>query len=499
MLANPAGPVSAQGDSSRMIRRSLAPLKARLADLYSPRDDLSRGRLAALGDSLITAFYNVFITGVFYTGFLSIYGISITDMGVVTFVPYLGNLFSIFSPMVLDRFKRKKPVLIGAKLVFYFLFIVATTLMPNLVTDPAARIRWFVGLVFTAHAVYALFSPGFTAWFYRFYPEENDRRMRYIMYNQLFASVTSSLVLIISSVLADALNGSPYQNRLLILLRYLAFALVIADVSVQAQAREFPSAGPIGLRFRDIFTVPLRYPKFMLCTALMFFWNFNANLNNGLWNYHLLNHMRFPYTLINLMTILYTPTFFLLQRYWSRVIRRHSWIRTFGICCLLFVPSEISFFLMTAKTPWLYMPTGLYQHLFSVGLNLSYANILYINLPQRNNAPFIALNTVGCNICAFLGLITGTWISGLSGDATFPFLGLEIYSVQFTTLGRALLMILIGIVLVTQWRRFESDENARLVDEFKPIPRHVHLRLMILSVWRKLRYYAHRMKGGDAS
>ena len=479
-----------------MKRFSLTPLRAELASIYSPRDEMSRGRLVALGDSLITAFYNVFITGVFYTGFLSIYHISITDMGVMTFVPYLGNLFSIFSPMVLARFKRKKPVLIAAKVFFYFMFIVATTLMPNVVTDSAARIRWFVGLVFTAHAVYALFSPGFTAWFYLFYPPENDKRMRYIMYNQMFSSVTSSLVLIISSLIADALSGSPFQNQLLIILRYLAFALVIADVTVQAQAKEFtpPAAGK--LKFREIFTVPLKYPKFMLCTALMFYWNFNANLNNGLWSYHLLNHMRFPYTLINVMSILYTPMFFLLQRRWTRVIRRYFWIKTFGICCLLWVPSEISFFFMTASRPWMYVPTGLYQHIFSVGLNLSYANILYINLPDENNAPFIALNTVGCNIFAFLGLMTGTWISGLSGDSTFPFLGMQAYSVQFTTLGRGLLMGALGAVLVTQWRRFEKNENVALAEAFTPVPHRLHLRLLAHSVGRKLRYYTSRLRGG---
>ena len=475
-----------------MKRLSLAPLKAELAGIYSPRDEMSRGRLAALCDSLITAFYNVFITGVFYTGFLSIYGISITDMGVMTFVPYLGNLFSIFSPMVLDRFKRKKPVLLAAKLFFYFMFIVATTIMPNLVSDASARIHWFVGIVFVAHATYALFSPGFTTWFYQFYPPENDKRMRYIMYNQMFSSVVSSLVLIFSSVIADALRGSAHQNQLLITLRYVAFALVILDVTAQAQAKECSAPVAGKLRFGEIFTVPLKFPKFMLCTALMYYWNFNCNLNNGLWTYHLLNHMRFPYTLINVLSILYTPMFFLLQRRWRRIIRRYSWIKTFGLCSLLWVPSEIMCFFLTPNTAWMFIPIGLYQHLFGVGLNLSYANILFINLPDDNHAPFIALNAVGCNVFAFLGLMTGTWISGLTGDATFPLLGMQAYSVQFTTLARAVLMGTLGVVLIRKWRAFEKEENIHLVESWTPVPHRVHLKLLAASVSARIRYYIER-------
>ena len=103
---------------------------------------------------------------------------------------------------------------------------------------------------------------------------------------------------------------------------------------------------------------------------------------------------------------------------------------------------------------------------------------------------------MGCNIFAFLGLMTGTWISGLSGDSTFPFLGMQAYSVQFTTLGRGLLMGALGAVLVTRWRRFEKDENVALADSLTPVNHRLHLRLLAHSVGRKLRYYTSRLSGG---
>ena len=71
--------------------------KQTISDIYSVKDDDGKGRLISLGSSMITAFYNVFITGIFYTGFLSMYDISITGVGIVTFIPYIANCFSVFS------------------------------------------------------------------------------------------------------------------------------------------------------------------------------------------------------------------------------------------------------------------------------------------------------------------------------------------------------------------------------------------------------------------
>ena len=454
------------------MNRMLSSLASELRTIYDPREEMSRGRLVTLSDSLITALFNVFITGVFYTGFLSIYNISITNVGVLTFAPYIGSCFSVFSPMVLRRFKRRKPVLLLSKLLFYFIFVIATTVMPRIVTDSAARVRWFVGLILLAHAMYALFSPGLTLWFYAFYPKENNARMRYIMFNQLFSTIASSLILIVSSVIADSLSGSPHHASLLIGLRYFAFALVVIDVSIQALAKEIPAEETVRVTLKNIFTLPFRYRKFLMCLVLMFVWNYISNLNNGLWNYHLLNHLDFTYTMINVLTVMYTPVFLLLQRPWQRLIRKYSWVRAFGICILMWIPSEIGCFLMRDANGAVFFPIGVYQHMIAVGINLSYANILYINLPDDNATAHIAFYTVGCNIFAFLGLMTGTFVSSITGDHTFPFLGMNVYSVQFTTLMRSLGMLILGLILVNRWRSFEKEETIRLLDE-APVSRRI--------------------------
>ncbi len=433
--------------------------------IYNPKDVYGQGRLVALLDSLITGVYNVFITGIFYTGFLSMYGISITGVGIVTFIPYLANCFSIFSADVLSHFKRRKAALLGAKVLFYALYIIATTVMPQFVIEPRARLNWLIAILFVAHAVYALFSPGFTSWYYHFFPEDNQERTQYFMYNQFITSVLAHVVLLGSSVLADAVSASAYQEQLILGFRYLAFALVLADVAVQALAREFDESGQERVKIKDVLTLPLGHRRFLCCMGLMFFWNLHANLSNGLWSYHLLNHMRFSYLLINVMASLYVVIFAATVPLWRRSVDRYSWIRTFGIANLFWTVTEFAFFCMTPERGWMYVPLMLIQQVLNVGLNLSYANVLYMNLPKENATSFIAFQTIGCNIFAFLGLMIGTWISSLNNGQTVFMLGMEVYPLLFTCLLRGVNALVIGLVCIKGWRLFSSPSEIERVDD----------------------------------
>ncbi|MBQ2957576.1 MAG: MFS transporter [Clostridia bacterium] len=433
-------------------------------DIFNTRDDDAKGRVINLGCTLLAAFYNVFITGIFYTGFLSMYGISITGAGIVTFIPYIANIFTIFSSRVLSRFRKRKPILVASKIFFYFMYIVATTIMPQLVQDPGARLVWFCIILFIGYAVYAPFSPGFTVWFYRFYPAENHRRTRYIQLCQIFSSIMSTIILLFSGLLTDAVAGSPMQDQLIIWFRYGAFVLVVVETMIQLRAKEYPAADDSGLKLKEVFTLPFKYRKFLLCMAFMFTWNYVGNLNNGLWSYHLLNHMNFSYTLINAMSVAYTVILLMTSGIWGKVLRRYSWIKTFGIACLIFVPTEFFFFMMTTGSSWIYVPNSLIQNLCSVGLNLAYANILYMNLPEENSTAHIAFYTIGCNVFAFLGLLTGTAVSSITGDSTIPFLGMDVYAVQFTTLMRGVALFTIGMILVKKWRLFTRDEDIEEIE-----------------------------------
>ncbi|MBQ4051282.1 MAG: MFS transporter [Oscillospiraceae bacterium] len=434
-----------------------------IREIYNLKDDYSKGRVIQLASSLLTTFYNVFITGIFYTGFLSMYGMSITDTGIMTFIPYIANLFSIFSPRLLGRFRKRKGLLLAAKTIYYAIYILLTTLMPQFVTDPAGRRILFIVIVGVATGFYALFGSGFTIWFYNFYPANNEQRTRYLTYNQIFSSILSSVILLTSGAITDAMNGSAYQDQLILIFRYLAFGLVLIEVFIQSKAKEYPYQETENIKFREVFTLSFKHKKYMACCLFMFFWGYVANLNNGLWNYHLLNHMEFGYTMINTVSVAYTIILLLGSPIWRRWLRRYSWIKTFSFAMLLFAPTEFIFFCMDKSSTWIFFPNSMLQNFFAVGLNLAYANILYMNMPAENSTTHLTFNTIGCNVFSFLGLITGTWVSSLY-DGPISFLGIDVYAVQFTTILRGIFLGAGGLYLFFRWRDFTRDEDIREVE-----------------------------------
>ena len=82
--------------------------KAIMSDIYNLKDNDAKGRLISLGSVLFSAFYNVFITGIFYTGFLSMYDISIEGAGIISYIPLIASCTSLFSSIILEKLKMNK-------------------------------------------------------------------------------------------------------------------------------------------------------------------------------------------------------------------------------------------------------------------------------------------------------------------------------------------------------------------------------------------------------
>lgn len=432
---------------------------ANLRNIYGWRDECAKGRTIALISALLTSFYNVFITGVFYTGFLSMYQIDLVGLGIISFIGPLGYCLSLFSPMVLERIQKRKWFLVGAKVFYYFMVIIATNLMPLLVEEPARRVVWFGILQFAATAVYSIFSPGFTPWFYHFYPQDDGQRAAYLSYNQIFSSVLSGCILLLSSVLATLVNHSGHQETLILGMRYFAFALVLVDVAFQVQAKEYPY--PVDkeqIRLRNVFTLPFRYPKFMRCLLLLFGWSFVATLNSGTWDYYLLKNIGFSYTTLNLPSVIYMVEVVLLMPFWRRLVGKLGWVRTFGLGVLLWVPTEVYFFFLTPDTSWMFIPGVMVQKVFLVGVALSMANILYLNMPEKNVATHTCFYTVFNALFGSLGTLAGTMWCSWFGESRVLYLGaLPTTAVQYTCMFRAIGLLLLGIMAFCFWRAFTPD------------------------------------------
>lgn len=413
------------------------------AMLFNFREERALGRTCMLLSAAISSVISWLTTGLFYTSFLMANGIDVVKIGIITFVPYIANCASIFSPSILERFAKRKAVLSAGRAAYYTLNILAITVMPRFVTGTNARMSLFVVLIFAANIVNALFSGGYQVWQVNFIPE--DVRARYFSVSALFTAFIGCGAALVSSVVADALSASAYRDAIIVIFRYIAYALGLLDVFILARPKEYPylrsDAKP---RLRDIFVKPVRNKKFALTMLIVFAWNAAISVPNASLNYYLINDVGVSYTFIYVINMFYPLFLLLFLPAWNRLLRRWGWLRTFAYAALLHTPTNLLYSCATAANfRWVIPVVRLTQHLFGVGMNVAYSNMVYLNLPREDQTNYISFHTLVLNGATFLGIMAGTWFVG-----AFPSLRVQLCGLTFTTHQMLLWVNALGNLLI---------------------------------------------------
>lgn len=398
--------------------------------IYSLRDHYSKGRCVMLLSNVFSTMAINLSSGMFYTGFLTLFGINIVEIGILVFIPYIANCFSIFSPTILERFKKRRLILALARGTYHTLNILGVTLMPFLVKDPTARIYSFIGIVFLANIINALFSSGYAVWHLRFIPEEV--RAEYFSLNTLITSVLGCGTSLAASITADILRGSAYEGTIIVALRIGAYIFAAADIFVLCLPKEYEyERGEDRPRLRDIFVKPFQHKSFALTLLILALYNFFGQIPLSSLDYFLLNRVGVEYTLISTVNMFYPLFLLLFLPFWKKVLFRLGWFRTFALGAVLHVPTTLLYSCISpANYMWVLPTVRLTQHFFGVGRNIAVSNLLYINMPKEDQTNYIAFHTVVVNAACFLGMMSGTSFVSAFPNLDINIFGLHFYNVQ---------------------------------------------------------------------
>ena len=206
--------------------------------LYNLKDEMAQGRTVMLTSSIIINVIAWMTGSLFYTSFLMENGIDLVKIGVISFVPYIANCFSIFAPSILERFARRRWVLFAGRLTYYTLNILAVTIMPMVVRDQALKMVLFTIIIFAANIINALFSGGYAAWHLNFIPE--SVRAEFLASSSIVSGFVGLGMGLVSSLIADAFVASPYAYTIIVALRFAAYGLALVEMWALASPVEYP-------------------------------------------------------------------------------------------------------------------------------------------------------------------------------------------------------------------------------------------------------------------
>jgi len=426
--------------------------------LFNLKDDLAVGRCSLILHSAFGSVITWLTSGLFYTSFLMANDIDLVNINIISFIPFIAGCFVIFSPGLLERFQKRKWLLASGRLISYLLQLLGITVLPLFVTDPQIKIIFFIGMVFISGVIDYLITGGFTIWHLRFMPE--NVRADFLSVSQFVTNLLGLGAALLSGIVADVLSGSPYEDTIIVVFRYVAFAFGLLDVLVLIWPKEFPyertNAKP---KVSDIFVLPVRNRKFMFTIALLFLWTFFLNTPASTLNYYLLNDVGVSYSFVNIINMVYPLFLLFFLPFWKRILRTVGWWKTFAYSAILHVPTTIMLSCVTAGNyMWLYTALRLIQHFLGVGMNVAYANLVYLNLPDADQTNYISFYHFFTNMASFLGMMFGTWFSAAFPDVQILLLGLNFTNAQILQWVHAFGQLVVPVLALRFLSKINPDD-----------------------------------------
>ena len=412
----------------------------------------SRGRIVMLISAVMDMVISYLTAGVFYTGFLIGNNIDIVNVGIISFLPYIASCFSIFAPMILEKLKRRKWYLFWMRTLYFTVNIMGITLLPVFVKDPTLKVVGFGCIVFIASLINALITSGYTVWHLNFIPD--DVRAKYFSFQQITSMIFAAITLLTSSSIADALSGTPHELEIITTFRYIAYVLAIIEMVIMLAPKEYSYPQTEKVRFKNVFVLPFKNKQYMFTMSIIAMWQFSSSLTS-LFSYYLLNDCNIPYIFINSMDAAYAVFLIVFSPFWVKILKKWSWLKTFAITAIMHLPTNIMYGFATEDNYfWLVMTVRLVQHVLGVGMNLAYANIQYIALPEEGRSNYLVFYTLIINITAFLGSFTATGFIDLTENITFNIFGIEVIGVQLLMMIFGCLQGIIGLYILKTSPKF---------------------------------------------
>lgn len=389
-----------------IVKRRNLLLGSDLYRVYNLKEEGGKGRFCMLLSDLLVMLSGQLSGSLFYTRFLLLHGIDKSGIGILAFVPYIACMFSVFSPYILERFQKKKKVLIFGKLTYYFINIVGITLLPSIVQDTSARLFWFVVLIIVGNLVNQLLSPGFTAWHADFLSE--DVRVDHFNTTLCVKYMLGCGVPLVVSVVADAMMGTPYETAMLTGIRYVAFLLAVIDCMIWLLPKEYPHPSKTRVNLSNIFVLPVKNRKFLGTILVLCSYYILLYFPRSTWTAYLLEDVGISYTLFNGINTIYFVFFLLFSRIWKKFIMKYMWFRSYAYILFIVSVSTLGFCFVVQGTEWIFIITMLVMHLLGVPLDSVMASMPYVNLPETDRTTYMTFYGIINSGCMFLGSMLGT-------------------------------------------------------------------------------------------
>lgn len=429
-----------------LYRKIIVRLLARVRYVLNNKEEKAASRRNIMVSNCSTNVVANLIGGNFLTGFLLLLNADDSFMGMVTMAAFAGNILQILSPLLLERFPSRKKILISARCTIYALNVVFIGIVPFLRFTDGIKLTMIIIIILLVNLVSALTAPGFSVWHIKNIPE-NIRASYFSFFSVVNSIIVYSIILAGSSVV-DYFKTSGRELEGLLILRIVALAFCAIDIVFMFKIKEHPNernGEPLNLK--NVIIAPFKCKKYLVTVLIGCMWNFAANIPGPYFTVYMLKDLKVQYSYLNMVNMLNIPLVLLFTPLWKKKIQRTSWFRTLYFSMGIYLIHYIGLSFVSGNTLFLHLLFMIYAFAVVPGINLTFSNIPYINMPEKNQTNFIGFYSAMNNFAALLGATVGREFITRTESLKITLLGMQMQNKQYLLLLTSAVMLVSTILI----------------------------------------------------
>ena len=424
---------------------------------YDPANDpTSNDRKYIMSQNFTATTISTLVNGNFWIGLLLEAGADDGFFGLLPMITQFCSFFQLFVPLLLERFRYRKKLLLCCRVSIYILDIILMALLPRLPFDRAVRLTAIAINTGVIALLNTVWGNGANAWHIPFVTAKT--RNSYFAICNMLVTVISSVVGLAGSSIADAFEAAGLKYEGLLLLRAIALGVAVAEHIFHRRISEVPNdQSSERIHLKDVFLLPLRNKPFMIMVGAMFLYNLACAVPVNYYTVYLMNELNVSYTFIYASQLSAVPVYLFLSRPMSRWTRNWRTLDKVWQFMLLLAIHWLNLSLVTKYTLWIFPATTLYGYIINVGLGLGTSRLMLDNLPESRQSTFIAFYLTVASIATVIGTAIGRTFVLNTQTLSYTLLGLPMGGKQSLEIFSAACVILCAFVV-----RCLSAANERL-------------------------------------
>ena len=382
-------------------------MRQRFESKMSTYDEMARNRGKILTENCFNNVVANLVGGNFLTGLLLLLNATTVEIGMVSIIAQVCNMMQILSPLLLERFKRRKTLLIISRIICHMINVVLIGMIAVLPVADQPKVLLILGAQAILNIVSASTAQGFSLWHMKSIPE--NKRANYFSLNQITSYASLYTFVLLGSFIVDNFKANGNELLGMLILRVIAVLFAVLDIFCLTKIIEYPyEENQQKTNLKLIFTAPFKQKRYLLSVAVMFLWQLLANTTGSFYTVYLLEDVHLSYSYLSIVGAIYVPCVLFLGPVWAKIINKTSWFSAFCFSTFFYAIAYLGHGFVTADWPWLYLVVVLLCNFMAPGINISYANLAYYNLPTQNSTVYLSFaNTAAC-LGALLGLYYAT-------------------------------------------------------------------------------------------